>query len=265
METKNKRLTIRECKLQAKENMGRQSADLMLVGFASEVIMGFLGVITVMLSSFFVVGAVDYGLYKTFYRNSIGETIQPKDCLDGFRDKFGEAFLAGFVTQVISKIPYVLRIISYFSVIYSILAILGIGGFAQSNKYTEFGQGLSVFTALLSLCALFMLVQYSMAEYILMREEEAHALHALRKSRLAMGGYVFKYILFRVSFVLWDILGIITLGLSTVYSKAYLTAAQTVFFGDVYDNFQQDVEGKEELETIENDQEDNTIGGVHIG
>lgn len=265
METNNKRLTISGCKKQAKANMGRQSADLMLIGFAAVVITSLLSAVTVMLGAFFIYGAVEYGLSKTFYRNSIGETITPNDALDGFKDKFGEAFLAGFVVQVIYKVPKVLRILNYIAILYSILAILGIGDFGQSDIYSDFGQGVGIMTALLSLLTYFMILQYSMAQYILMREEDAKALHALRMSRQAMGPYIIKYFILRLSFILWGLLSVITLGLSNVYSKAYYTATETVFFNEVYEAFKSDDEGHEELASIEDDEEDNQIGGIHIG
>ncbi len=249
----------------AKANLSKQSSDLMLVGIGSMLAAVFLGVTTASIASFFIAGAIEYGVYKVFYLNSIGEKIMPVQALHGFKDKYGESFVAGFVTEILKAVPKWLRILTILSSLFSILTFLDIADFGQSDKYINIGQGLSVVTVLVSLFAYIVLLQYAMAQYVLMREKDTQALHALRKSRMMMAGYVFKYFALRLSFIGWALLASLTLGITNIYSRAYFYASEVAFFNDVYEAFKQDESGQEILNSMQDDEEDNTIGGIYIG
>ena len=249
----------------AKANISKQSSDLMLVGVGTMIASAILGIATASVASFFIAGAIEYGVYKVFYLNSIGEKIMPVQALHGFKDKYGDSFIAGFVTELMRAIPKWLRILTLISTLFSVLTFLNIADFGQSDKYINLGEGLSVVTMLISLLAYIVLLQYSMAQYILLREQDIQALHALRKSRMMMSGYVFKYFALRLSFIGWAMLASPTLGISNIYSKAYFYASEVAFFNDVYEAFKDDESGQEILSSMQDDEEDNTIGGIYIG
>lgn len=249
----------------AKANISKQSSDLMLVGVGTMIASAILGVATASVASFFIAGAIEYGVYKVFYLNSIGEKIMPVQALHGFKDKYGDSFIAGFVTELLRAIPKWLRILTLISTLFSVLTFLNIADFGQSDKYINLGEGLSVVTMLISLLAYFVLLQYAMVQYVLLREQDIQALHALRKSRMMMSGYVFKYFALRLSFIGWAMLASLTLGISNIYSRAYFYASEVAFFNDVYEAFKDDESGQEILSSMQDDEEDNTIGGIYIG
>lgn len=249
----------------AKANISKQNSDLMLVGVGTMIASAILGIATASVASFFIAGAIEYGVYKVFYLNSIGEKIMPVQALHGFKDKYGESFIAGFVTELLRAIPKWLRILTIISTLFSVLTFLNVADFGQSDKYINLGEGLSVITMLVSLLTYIVLLQYAMAQYILLREQDIQALHALRKSRMMMSGYVFKYFALRLSFLGWAMLASLTLGISNIYSRAYFYASEVVFFNDVYEAFKDDESGQEILNSMQDDEEDNTIGGIYIG
>ena len=249
----------------AKANISKQSSDLMLVGVGTMIASAILGIATASVASFFIAGAIEYGVYKVFYLNSIGEKIMPVQALHGFKDKYGESFIAGFVTELLRAIPKWLRILTIISTLFSVLTFLNVADFGQSDKYINLGEGLSVITMLVSLLTYIVLLQYAMAQYILLREQDIQALHALRKSRMMMSGYVFKYFALRLSFLGWAMLASLTLGISNIYSRAYFYASEVAFFNDVYEAFKDDESGQEILNSMQDDEEDNTIGGIYIG
>jgi uncharacterized membrane protein len=249
----------------AKANISKQNSDLMLVGVGTMIASAILGIATASVASFFIAGAIEYGVYKVFYLNSIGEKIMPVQALHGFKDKYGESFIAGFVTELLRAIPKWLRILTIISTLFSVLTFLNVADFGQSDKYINLGEGLSVITMLVSLLTYIVLLQYAMAQYILLREQDIQALHALRKSRMMMSGYVFKYFALRLSFLGWAMLASLTLGISNIYSRAYFYASEVAFFNDVYEAFKDDESGQEILNSMQDDEEDNTIGGIYIG
>ena len=75
---------------------------------------------------------------------------------------------------------------------------------------------------------------YALVPYIVAENPDIKANEAITLSRKMMNGYKFKLFVFRISFIGWDILDILTLGVSGVFfSNPYKEAALAGFYNEI--------------------------------
>ena len=74
---------------------------------------------------------------------------------------------------------------------------------------------------------------FSMAFYIINDHPEMTAMQALRESRRLMKGYKMKYFLLNLSFIGWMIVGILCLGIGTLWAVSYMSTANAIFYEEL--------------------------------
>ena len=72
--------------------------------------------------------------------------------------------------------------------------------------------------------------RYSMADYALCENPEMGAMHALRESAHMMKGNKWKLFCLQLSFIGWQVLSILTLGISNLFLAPYIGQAEAVFY-----------------------------------
>ena len=151
-----------------------------------------------------VAGALSYGLTYVYYHASLGKKIEYWDIFKGFENEFGDNFLAGLLIGV-------------FTTLWSLLFV--IPGIVKSYAY-------------------------SMTFYVLMKEPELDAMEAIHKSCEIMKGHKMRLFMIDLSFLGWTILEVLTAGLVGIYSQPYKHHTKMVFFNNVYDNYNNNVEAE---------------------
>jgi uncharacterized membrane protein len=71
---------------------------------------------------------------------------------------------------------------------------------------------------------------YAMANYVLADNPEMTAREALRESKEIMQGHKWELFVLQLSFILWHLLGAITLGLAYIYVVPYMSASVANFY-----------------------------------
>ena len=91
---------------------------------------------------------------------------------------------------------------------------------------------------------------YFCVPFIVAENPDLRPREAIRLSRKMMDGHKWEYFLFSLSFILWYLLGTVTLGLSNLfYGNAYLLSAHTEFYVKVREDAKKrGVEGTEALD-----------------
>lgn len=107
-------------------------------------------------------------------------------------------------------------------------------GFQAFGKSIWLSVLVAVFTFLWSL--LFVIpgiiksYSYAMAYYVLADNPEMTAREALRESKEIMHGHKWELFVLQLSFILWHLLGVITLGLAYIYVVPYMSASTANFY-----------------------------------
>jgi len=76
-------------------------------------------------------------------------------------------------------------------------------------------------------------LSYSMANYILADNPEMTAREALRESKIIMHGHKWELFVLNLSFILWELLGVFTLGIAFVYVVPYISATTANFYQSI--------------------------------
>ena len=74
---------------------------------------------------------------------------------------------------------------------------------------------------------------YALAFYIKNDNPALTANEAISESRRMMDGYKMKYFLLQLSFIGWSIVGLLCLGVGTLWVNSYMNAATAVFYEEV--------------------------------
>lgn len=74
---------------------------------------------------------------------------------------------------------------------------------------------------------------YAMVPYILEERKDFSILQALRASRQIMKKHKWELFCFKLSYIGWDILGILTLGIGFIFINPYRYAAEAAFYNEI--------------------------------
>lgn len=74
---------------------------------------------------------------------------------------------------------------------------------------------------------------YSMAYYILAENPDMKAKDALTESKIIMNGHKWEFFVLQLSFILWALLCIVTLGIATIYVLPYQQLTFTNFYHNI--------------------------------
>jgi len=224
----------------AKENVRRQWGDLLLALVLVSVVGTIIAVLSVGTGGIVIAGPLEFGVIYLYYRSLMGEKVDQKMLLAGFKEKFGESFLGGVFATAISMIPVAMLIGSFFTTVISAFTIRTMyyyGGYGYGGSS---GSGFAVFSFILNLAlfVLFIILFYGfrLGMYILFREKETTAVQAFKKSWAMTKGQRGRLFVFDLSFIGWYLLAGLTLGVLLIWVSPYYTSAKILLFGDIYDH-----------------------------
>ena len=80
---------------------------------------------------------------------------------------------------------------------------------------------------------LYVWLAYAMTPYVLEERENFPVIEAMRASRKMMKGFKLRLLWLKISFIGWDILSLITLGLAFIYVVPYKKTAEAVFYNEM--------------------------------
>lgn len=146
-----------------------------------------------LLGSIFVIYPAAMGLTKVFLNVTYGDEPSAATLMDGFK-----------VNYINNVLLYVL--IGVFTALWSILLV--IPGIIAAYSYT-------------------------MAPYILLEHPELSAKEAISLSKQMMKGHKFELFVLQLSFILWALLGVVTLGIAYIYVGPYITLTTTDFYHNI--------------------------------
>ena len=88
-------------------------------------------------------------------------------------------------------------------------------------------------TLLLVIPGVMLVFSYAAAPYIMAQDPECEGLEALRRSRELMKGNRMDLFLLDLSFIGWDLLSLLTLGIGSLFLNPYKEAARASFFRNI--------------------------------
>lgn len=99
----------------------------------------------------------------------------------------------------------------------------------------RFFKGLFIFlwSLLLVIPGIVAAYRYAMAEYIMLENPGMGALEAIKESKRLMDGNKSRLFCLDLSFIGWDILGMITLGIGMIFVRPYENAAHAAFYREI--------------------------------
>ena len=234
-----------------KANMKRQWGELLLAIVLTAVAESVASLLTVGIGAFVVAGPLAYGMTHLYYRSTQGEQVGQMLLLRGFKDKFGESFLAGMLLEIIKAIPLIVGFLMAFSAITAAIGsmIMGFssygsgyssgygGGYGTGAAAAGFG-GILMFliTIVLIVACIFIYLGLFLTVYILVREKDSTAVEALKKSWAMMKGQKGRVFVFMLSFLGWFILGAITFGILFIWVLPYYKSSEMILMNDIYEN-----------------------------
>ncbi|MCL2067487.1 MAG: DUF975 family protein [Treponema sp.] len=77
---------------------------------------------------------------------------------------------------------------------------------------------------------------YSMAFYIMYDNPDIKPLEAIKRSKIMMKGYKWKYFLLELSFIGWGLLTVLTLFIGTLWLNPYISLSKTNFYENLKKN-----------------------------
>lgn len=127
-----------------------------------------------------------------------------------------------YIVKFVRKEPYELReLFSHFKKFWPIFALNFLVG---------------LFTMLWSLLfiipGIIAALSYTMSMLIMVDGEE-DAMACIKKSKAMMKGYKWDYVIFNLSFILWHLFGLVTLGLGYIYVGPYLTVSEVLYYEEL--------------------------------
>ncbi len=127
-----------------------------------------------------------------------------------------------YIVKFVRKEPYDLKILfTQFSKFWPIFAL-------------DFLVGLFSFlwSLLFIIPGIIAAISYSMA-MLIMVDGESDAMECIRRSKAMMKGYKWDYVIFQLSFILWHLLGIVTLGLGYIYVGPYMMVSEVLYYEEL--------------------------------
>ena len=227
-----------------RSNMQKQWGELLLA-----LVLVCVGCIVASLFTFgigflVVMGPLAYGLTYMYYRSTQDEKVNQKMLLQGFKERFGDSFLASILVFCAQLIPAVIvGIVMMIVVVISGGIGIGLGAMGYPGGYSVGmgGEGAAkVIGFILWIAAivvsLFIYYGLVMTVYILMREPGKTAVQAIKKSWAMTKGLKLKLFVFDLSFIGWFLLSALTMWILLIWVAPYYTSSRTVLFNDIYDN-----------------------------
>jgi len=223
-----------------KDNVRKQWGELLLALVLVEVAGTVAALISLGLGSLIVSGPLDFGLTYLYYKQTQGEQPGQKMLLEGFKQKFGDSFLAGLLVGLIAAIPTVLGIIIGFGKLIRTFTMMRYSYYGYYGDYTtgfSFGSLLlTIIEIALVVACVYITYAICMSMYILVRETDKTAVGAIKKSWAMTKGHKGRLFVFDLSFIGWGILCCLTFGILLIWVAPYYRSARTVLFNDIYDH-----------------------------
>ena len=223
-----------------KDNVRKQWGELLLALVLVEAAGTVAALLTLGIGSLVVTGPLDFGLTYLYYKQTQGEQPGQKMLLEGFKQKFGDSFLAGLLLGIIEAIPAVIGVIIGLG---SLIRTATRMAYGYYGYYGDYNSGFSFGSLLLSIIEIALVVvcvyvvyAICMSMYILVRETDKTAVGAIKKSWAMTKGHKGRLFVFDLSFIGWGILCCLTFGILLIWVAPYYRSAKTVLFNDIYDH-----------------------------
>ena len=229
-------------KRMGKENMHHQWGELLLALVLVDVVGTFAALISLGTGGLVVTGPLSFGLTYLYYKSTQGEQVDQRMLLQGFKDKFGESFLAGLLLKVIRSIPFIVLGWAFGAAIMSLIKSFVYGyGYSRYGYEMRGGGGFGTFLLFLLvvvviIACVFIYYGFCMTVYILVREPDKTAVQALKKSWAMTKGQKLRLFVFDLSFIGWSILSVMTVGILKIWLSPYYESSRTILYNDIYDN-----------------------------
>ena len=229
-----------------KENMKKQWGELLLalvLFLAADIV---ASLFTLGVGGFIIMGPMIYALTYMYYHSSKDEKINQKMLLIGFKERFGDSFLAQILVLFAQMIPMLIVGIVV-SIVMGATLSMGIAAIGMGGGYPAVGMGMGGASAAGPIIAFILMIVAIIASlyiyyglcltvYILMREPGKTAVQAIKKSWVMMKGQALRVFIFDLSYIGWFILSALTAWLLLIWVAPYYLSSKMVLFNDIYEN-----------------------------
>lgn len=167
------------------------------------------------------------GLLKVYMEISYGNYPDISILFSGFR-QYLQTFLVSFILFAGSLLCSVLSIIPNI-IIRPLLLSVGPSILRVMPLYL-------LWTLFLGIIYYYVALGFSMVYYIMAEQPDLSAIDVLKASWAMMKGNRWKYIVFQLSFILWILLCIVTIGIAYIYVIPYMSVANANFYHNIKRN-----------------------------
>ncbi|WP_251859591.1 DUF975 family protein [Clostridium sp. Marseille-Q2269] len=191
-------------------------------------------------------GPMTYGITKFFINLVRNKEHKIEIMFEGFKH-FTGTFIVNIVLSIFSFLWSLLFVIPYIIILFIIiikqLSTISIGSYNGSSDLNGYMVAiLIVLTIVLTIAILMILFRYSMTYYIYIDDPNMGAMKAIKESTIMMKGNKTRFLLLYLSFILWYILGVVTIGIAFLWIIPYIKSCEAVFYYDLKTNKQDDIE-----------------------
>ncbi|EJO5346784.1 DUF975 family protein [Clostridium botulinum] len=212
----------------------------------------FLALGIILLINLILAGPMAFGITK-FCMNLVKDgSHKIENMFEGFKH-FGGTFIINLVLGIFKFLWTILFLIPYIIIVFIMIA--SIFSKASMSFYTNNYEPSGYLIAILMLLLIILMVglsmvlfRYYMTYYIYIDNPDMGAMEAIKESVSMMKGNKTKLLLLYLSFILWYLLGIITIGIAFLWITPYVKSAEAVFYYELKKNKESNC--NEEINTL---------------
>lgn len=181
------------------------------------------------LISVFLAGAMTYGLNNFFIKLIRRENADIKDVFEGFKHYKGTLFIN--ILLLIYQFLWALM----FIIPVAIVLIIAVVSVATDSVSVTAILLVCLVVIVVSIVLSIILLRYSMSFYIYIDNPELTASETIKESIDMMEGNQIRLFKLYLSFILWFLLSIITLGIAMIWVGPYMQTSTAVFYEELKD------------------------------
>ncbi|EJP6471285.1 DUF975 family protein [Clostridium botulinum] len=182
-------------------------------------------------------GPMTYGITRFCMNLVRDKSHKIENIFEGFK-YFGGTFIINIVLGIYRFLWSLLLFIPLFIIIFVVLmkefSKTNMNFYSTGNDFNGWLVAIFILLVIVLTVALAMILfRYSMTYYIYIDNPDIGAMQAIKESVAIMKGNKTRLLLLYLSFILWYLLGIITLSIAFLWITPYVKSAEAVFYNEL--------------------------------
>lgn len=185
-------------------------------------------------------GPMTYGITRFSMNLVRDKSHKIENIFEGFKH-FSGTFIMNIVLGIYSFLWSLLLFIPFFVIIFVMVirefSKTNMNFYSNGNDFSGWMIAIFILLIIVLTVALSMILfRYAMTYYIYIDNPDMGAMKAIRESVAMMKGNKTRLLLLYLSFILWYLLGIITISIAFLWITPYIKSAEAVFYDELKKN-----------------------------